>query len=296
LILGSALAIAGLLPLAASAGTVYRCRGSNGQVAFTNRVGTFKHCRKVAHYANSAARASPRSSPKATGRIGYTSTPGVAQVKGMPAPARPRRDADNRVLSGAVYKVVRRGGITEYTNIRPSSGAYHVLFTYISSCYACNVHSHINWKTTPLNLTAYRSEIASAARQYGLDPALLRAVIHAESAFNPNALSDKGAQGLMQLMPGTASDLGVSNPFDAAQNIRGGAAYLAQLLKQFGGNERRATAAYNAGPQNVQKYHGVPPFDETRVYVRRVATLKQRYENAAHTAATTALADDAPKS
>ncbi len=294
--LGSVLVIAGLLPLSALAGTVYRCKGPGGQVAFTNRVGTFKHCHKVAHYANSATRPPAHSVEKATARIGYTSAPGGAQAKAMLAPSKTGHGRDNKILSGAVYKVVKRGGITEYTNIRPGNGAYHVLFTYISSCYACNVHSRINWKTTPLNLSAYRSQIASAARRYGLDPALLRAVIHAESAFNPNALSDKGAQGLMQLMPGTASDLGVSNPFDAAQNIRGGAAYLSQLLKQFGGNVKQATAAYNAGPQNVQKYHGVPPFAETRVYVNRVATLKQRYEKAAHATAATALADDAPKS
>jgi soluble lytic murein transglycosylase-like protein len=101
--------------------------------------------------------------------------------------------------------------------------------------------------------------------------------MHAESAFNPNAISNAGAQGLMQLMPATASDVGVSNPFDAMQNIRGGARYLSLLLHQFNGDERLATAAYNAGPLNVEKYSGIPPFDETRVYVERVATLRRRY-------------------
>ena len=105
----------------------------------------------------------------------------------------------------------------------------------------------------------------------------MKAVIAAESAFRSDAVSHKGAQGLMQLIPGTASDMGVDNPFDVSQNIRGGAQYLAGLLKEFKGDERLATAAYNAGPQNVLKYNGVPPFDETRVYVDRVATLRQRY-------------------
>ncbi|MGB2788164.1 MAG: lytic transglycosylase domain-containing protein, partial [Dokdonella sp.] len=118
------------------------------------------------------------------------------------------------------------------------------------------------------------------ATDYGVDAALLRAVIHAESAFNPMAVSAKGAQGLMQLMPGTANDLGVADAFDAQQNIRGGAQYLAQMLREFDGDERLATAAYNAGPGAVQKYENVPPYAETQVYVERVATLKERYRKA----------------
>jgi len=192
---------------------------------------------------------------------------------GQPSP----QDTGTQVRRGAVYKVSRINGVTEYTNIKPNRGGYQVLFTYISTCYACNLHSTVNWRSTALNREAYRSEVAAAATEFGVDPALLRAVIHAESAFNPNALSNKGAQGLMQLIPGTASDMGVDNPFDVSQNIRGGAQYLAGLLKEFKGDERLATAAYNAGPQNVLKYNGVPPFDETRVYVDRVATLRQRY-------------------
>jgi soluble lytic murein transglycosylase-like protein len=155
-----------------------------------------------------------------------------------------------------------------------------MLFTYIDTCVACNLHSPVDWAHVPLNLTAYTDAVRSAAAEYGVDPALLRAVIHAESAFNPHAMSAKGAQGLMQLMPGTASDMGVVDAFDAAQNIRGGAQYLAQMLKNFGGDERLATAAYNAGPGAVQRYADVPPFAETRVYVERVATLRERYRKA----------------
>ncbi|MCR6700705.1 MAG: lytic transglycosylase domain-containing protein [Dokdonella sp.] len=104
--------------------------------------------------------------------------------------------------------------------------------------------------------------------------------MHAESAFNPLALSHKGAQGLMQLMPGTAGDLGVVDAFDIGENIRGGARYLAQMLKSFNGDERLATAAYNAGPGAVQKHGGVPPYAETKLYVERVATLRERYGKA----------------
>lgn len=185
-----------------------------------------------------------------------------------------------RVLRGAVYKLERKGGITEYTNVKPKAGAFAVLFTYIATCVACDLHSKIDFARTALHLDSYKDEIAAAASDFGVDSALLHAVIHAESAFNPMALSDKGAQGLMQLMPGTAADMGVANAFDATQNIRGGARYLAMLLKAFNGDATLATAAYNAGPGAVQKYNGIPPYDETKVYVQRVATLRDRYQKA----------------
>ena len=188
--------------------------------------------------------------------------------------------AKPRTLRGAVYKVQRKDGITEYTNIKPAGRTFAVLFTYISTCIACDIHSKIDFARTALNLDAYKDEVAAAAADFGIDGALLRAVIHAESAFNPMALSNKGAQGLMQLMPGTAGDLGVTDAFDVSQNIRGGARYLSQLLKNFGGDAQLATAAYNAGPGAVQKYGGIPPYDETQVYVQRVATLRERYSKA----------------
>jgi len=185
------------------------------------------------------------------------------------------------VLRGAVYRVVRGDGSVEYTNVRPrGSRAGHavtMLFTYIDTCAACDLHSPIQWNRVPLNLTAYGAVIHAASSAYGVDEALLRAVIHAESAFNPRALSVKGAQGLMQLMPGTARDLGVLDAFDSEQNIRGGARYLGLLLHDFSGDEQLAAAAYNAGPAAVQRYGGVPPYAETRVYVQRVATLRKRY-------------------
>lgn len=197
-----------------------------------------------------------------------------------PANATERPDRHIEVRRGAVYKIERANGIVEYTNVKPGGGTYTMMFTYIATCYACDVKSAVNFATLALNTDAYRDEVATAASGFGVDQALLRAVIHAESAFNPNAISVKGAQGLMQLMPATASDMGVASPFDPAQNIRGGARYLSTLLKLFNGDERLAAAAYNSGPQNVQKYSGVPPFDETRVYVERVATLRKRYGQA----------------
>jgi soluble lytic murein transglycosylase-like protein len=157
-----------------------------------------------------------------------------------------------------------------------------MLFTYLATCMACDLHSPIHWNSVRLNVQDYASAIRQASLEYGVDEAFLRAIIHAESAFNPHALSLKGAQGLMQLMPGTASDMGVLDAFNAEQNIRGGARYLGRLLQAFNGNERLAAAAYNAGPGAVQRYSGVPPYAETRVYVERVAALRERYGKAIH--------------
>ncbi len=191
----------------------------------------------------------------------------------------------NPVLRGAVYRIVRADGSVEYTNMRTAGGrgrAVTMLFSYISTCIACNLHSTIRWSRVALNLDAYADTIRSASIEYGVDEAFLRAIIHAESAFNPRALSIKGAQGLMQLMPGTASDMGVLDAFNSDQNIRGGARYLNLLLHNFQGNERLAAAAYNAGPGAVQRYKGVPPYAETQVYVERVETLRKRYGEAIH--------------
>ena len=112
--------------------------------------------------------------------------------------------------------------------------------------------------------------IYKAAQKYNLPPALIKAVIKAESNFDANAVSSAGAQGLMQLMPATAEELGVKNPFDIEQNIDGGSHYLRKMLDQFGGNTKLALAAYNAGPGTVQKFKGNVPYAETRNYVKRV--------------------------
>lgn len=134
-------------------------------------------------------------------------------------------------------------------------------------------------KRRMLNLrrSQYSDVIAQAAYQHGLDPALLHAVIHAESSYNPGAVSHKGAMGLMQLMPGTAARYGVRDPYDPEQNIFGGARYLRDLMGMFRSDLRLAIAAYNAGEHNVMKYgYQVPPFPETRDYVSKVLDYYSR--------------------
>jgi soluble lytic murein transglycosylase-like protein len=116
----------------------------------------------------------------------------------------------------------------------------------------------------------FAAMIEAAAKKYGVDPALLAGLVKAESNFNPNAKSGAGAQGLTQLMPATARGLGVTNSFDPAQALDGGAKFLGGLLKQFKGNESLALAAYNAGPGAVQKFGGIPPYEETQRYVPKV--------------------------
>jgi soluble lytic murein transglycosylase-like protein len=112
--------------------------------------------------------------------------------------------------------------------------------------------------------------VDSASAAYHLDPDLVNSVIHAESGFNSRAVSPKGARGLMQLMPGTANQLGVNDAFDPQANVTGGSRYLRELLERYNFDLVKALAAYNAGPQRVEQYRGVPPFRETRAYVARI--------------------------
>jgi hypothetical protein len=122
----------------------------------------------------------------------------------------------------------------------------------------------------PLSTQQLSDVINNSSDLHHLDPDLVNSVIHAESGFNQHARSPKGAQGLMQLMPGTASALGVDNAYDAQANVEGGTKYLRELLEKYNFDLVKALAAYNAGPQRVEKYHGVPPYYETQAYIARI--------------------------
>ncbi len=229
----------------------------------------------------SQATASPQ--PLSTSSLPTIRVLRVSQAAVAPVSAPPQHSARVGLDRGAIYAITSTDGSTKYTNIASQAQGHRarILFTYIMrTCVACAVHSSIDWATTPLYLRAYSADIRQASHATGLDEAMLRAVIHAESGFNHNAVSVKGASGLMQLMPDTASALDVSNVFDATQNIYAGARYLAQLLQAFHGNATLAIAAYNAGATAVHKYASVPPFPETQVYVKRVELLRERYSRA----------------
>lgn len=130
--------------------------------------------------------------------------------------------------------------------------------------------------------SSYDPMIEQAALRNGVDPAILHGLIQQESGFDPSSRSSAGAMGLTQLMPGTASSLGVANPLDPAESIEGGARYLRQMLDSFGGNTSDALAAYNAGPGAVTKYGGVPPYAETQSYVTKVLANAEAFR-ASHT-------------
>lgn len=177
----------------------------------------------------------------------------------------------------AVFSAVKADGSGFFSDRPPVNMAYKIL-RY--DCYACDPNSTVNWFTTPLFLRPYNQLITAAATLNQLDPALIRAVIHAESAFRPTVISNKGAVGLMQLMPKTAELLGVTDASIPAQNIAAGSQYLASLLQQYEGDVDLALAAYNAGSSNVRRYAGIPPFAETQAYVKRVSILHKRYRSA----------------
>ena len=174
-----------------------------------------------------------------------------------------------------VYRFRNEYGVIAFSDEVPMNANYEVLRF---DCYACSPSSSVNWHTTPLNVKAYRLHVSQTAAKYRVDESLVRAVIHAESAFNEKAVSRAGAQGLMQLMPATAKDLGVSDSLSAVQNIEGGTKYLAALLENYNGDTTLATAAYNAGPGAVSRYKGIPPYKETQAYVKRVGILQSRYK------------------
>lgn len=186
-----------------------------------------------------------------------------------------------------IYRCKRADGTQHYTNVREKGGRCQVV-----------VRSHSRPRTShtrqphpqssaarskdPIHHDRYNDLIAEAASLYQLPSAFIRAVMRVESGFNPDVVSSAGAMGLMQLMPNTARSMGVADPFDARQNVFGGARYLRILANRFKGDLILTVAAYNAGEGAVDKYEGIPPYKETQRYVRRV--LKHYYAYRTETA------------
>lgn len=179
----------------------------------------------------------------------------------------------SKLLLAQVYTYTDENGITVFTSNKPDATQSNVKnFGCFGVC-----RTGVNWNSTPLQQELYINEVDAAASTFGADSALLRAIIHAESWFEPTALSSAGAQGLMQLMPATQERFGVSKPHNPEQNISAGAEYLAWLMREFDNDIERVIAAYNAGENAVKRYNGVPPFAETKEYLRRVTILYRRY-------------------
>jgi len=168
--------------------------------------------------------------------------------------------------SADIYKYVDEEGIPHYTNIN-SDRRYKLYMRY-----------HNN---PTLYMEDYQEAISSASEKYGIESSLIKAVILAESAGNHRAVSSKGAQGLMQLMPYTADELSVNDPLEPEDNIFGGTKYLSKLMDRFKKDVKLVLAAYNAGPENVEKYKGVPPFEETKTFIERVMKYYSEYKSGA---------------
>jgi hypothetical protein len=169
---------------------------------------------------------------------------------------------DHRETRGAVTRLFMDRGTENYVDI---PGDQIVRFEAVPELPAVPVQV-----LDPVRTTSVQEIVTSASSRYGIDPDLILSLIRAESAFDPKAVSPKGALGLMQLMPQTATLLGVEHPMDAAANVEGGTHYLRDLLVQYNQNLIKALAAYNAGPARIEQYHGVPPYPETIAYITRV--------------------------
>lgn len=183
-----------------------------------------------------------------------------------------------------IYQFVDREGVVHYTNVQPPSSGWKRLYRDSRSedGYAARGNGQ-NYNATrlpdPERLRRYDAHIEEAAQLYQLPRAFIRAVVTVESNFYPDAVSSTGAVGLMQLMPGTAASMGVLDSFNPRQNVLGGTRFLRVLANHFNGDLVLTVAAYNAGEGAVQKYRGVPPYAETRRYVRKVLSNYYAYRN-----------------
>jgi len=186
--------------------------------------------------------------------------------------------AKRLILSFVIGSSIILSGWPAFADIyryRDENGIWH--FTNIKSDRRYKLYIREN---PEVFIEKHNSIIQQASERFGVKTSLIKAVIHAESGFNEYATSKKGAQGLMQLMPKTQDDMDVENPYEPNENIIGGTQYLSKLLGRYNNNMELALAAYNAGPENVDKYNGIPPFPETKNFIKKVLVFYNRYEQA----------------
>ena len=277
---------------AANAGNLYRCVGSDGIPNYTSKKVAGADCKVVAKTSPEPVKSNPvPAAPASQADSGSSTTPASS---GATATSQASKQTSGvgaapkflRMGYSTTYSYVDANGVTNYSNSRPKGvGSVKVIRSEYAifsqpSCYACGLTTSYSFGSVKLNTAAFASEIKAAAQAYGVEEAVVRAIIHAESAYRPHVQSHKGAQGLMQLIPATAKRFGVSDSFDPAQNINGGVQYLSWLLRRYKQDLTLAAAAYNAGEGAVDRYGGVPPYKETRLYVARVGQLAERYRKA----------------
>ena len=177
-----------------------------------------------------------------------------------------------------IYVFKEADGTIRFSSKPPKSGAKAKVFEGRKSGFSWYKVSRGGGRSR-LYPDRYAAIISQASKRYGVDANFVKAVIHAESAFNPRAVSPKGAKGLMQIMPFHYRRLGIKDPFEPSQNVNGGVRMLAELKKRYKGDTRLMLAAYNAGEEAVERYSGVPPYKETQNYVPKVIRLWKRYAN-----------------
>jgi hypothetical protein len=306
------LSVALIAPEVQASGVLYKCVGEDGIPNYSSTKIAGQQCTVFSKYtaADSAPRAvkpvaatpapapvavpATTSAPAATpvnvpanaGSVTTAAASGTQQTIAASAGKTTSSSSEPKFLRmgySTTYTWVDMNGIKHFANRKPTGVASfqtkrveYPIFS-IPSCYACGVTPGVNFGNVKLNMNSFANEIRSSAQKHGVEEAIVRAIIHAESAYRPHVVSPKNAQGLMQLIPATARRFGVTDAFDPAQNIEGGTQYLAWLLKRYNNDLTLASAAYNAGEGAVDRHGGVPPYRETRNYVQRVAQLAERY-------------------
>ncbi len=175
-------------------------------------------------------------------------------------------------VSADIYRYIDKDGVWHFSNIK-SNKHYELFIREVS-------RNAPTYGAKAIHITKYDEIILQASKQFEVERALIKAIIKAESDFDHQAVSSKGALGLMQLMPETADEMNVKDPFDPGENIIGGTRYLSLLLKRFNNDKQLALAAYNAGPDEVESSNGIPPFPETKTFVEKVMDYYHSYHSA----------------